>query len=123
MPITFESTYPYPESEYLDLWAEHLWNNAGILVLTSAVTETLRTHLNGIFDLTGDDGQKYFFRFYDPRVMRAVMPSCTGESVSHYFGPISHLLVEAEAMGRMLAYRPAGGEVEIVDALLMAPEG
>ena len=118
VPIPFEAVYPYVESDYLDLWAEHLWRNAGILVLSSADVDTLWKHLNGIFEVAEGDGERYYFRFYDPRVLREILPGCTGDHVREQFGPMSHLLVEAEAMGCMLTCRPAGGEVEIVESLL-----
>lgn len=121
--IPFELAYPYRESDYLDLWADHLWRNAGAMVLSSADVNALWKHLNGIFEVTEEDGERYYFRFYDPRVLREVVPGLTGDQVREQFGPMSHILVEAEAMGCMLTYRPAGEEVEVVESLLTVETG
>jgi len=123
VPIPFESRFPYPQSEYLDLWAVHLWSAAGILFTSRAGTEQVWQHLRKIFEMTGEDGREFFFRFYDPRVARTLLPVWTGERVSEYFGPMSQMLVEAEARGCMLTCRPAGDAVESVQTMLTVETG
>ena len=102
VPIKFHSKYPYPGSEYLDLWAKHLGNFAGILLLTDADSDTLWTHLRGVFDVTDEDDGRFFFRFYDPRVLRAYLPTCTPAEAEEFFGPIRRILVEGERPATMV---------------------
>lgn len=39
-------------------------------------------------------GEPMYFRFYDPRVLRAFLPACGGAELSELFGPARMLLAE-----------------------------
>ncbi len=103
VPIAFRTTYPYNGSGYLDMWAERLGSNAGILLITSADTDALLSHLQGLFHATDDEDHRYFFRFYDPRVLRVYLPTCRGADTREFFGPVRRILCEADSPGGMLA--------------------
>ena len=92
------------DCEYVELWAEHLGRSAGILLLTNADTDALRAHLRRMFVVTDEHGEEYFFRFYDPRVLRVYLPTCTVEEGHDFFGPIRRILVESERPGMILRY-------------------
>ncbi len=94
--ITFESSYPYPESDYLDLWAERLGTSAGVLLLTIADPPALREHLHSIFVVADEAGDEYFFRYYDPRVLRNFLGTSTPEQEAGLFGPVVRIVMEAE---------------------------
>ena len=114
VPIAYRPKYPYEGSGYLDLWAERLGSSAGILLVTPADPESLRDHLGELFHVTDEaEAHKYFFRFYDPRVLRTYLPTCTPAEAKEFFGPIRHYLVESERFGRMLSYRPGRSGVEV----------
>ena len=102
VPIDFHPRYPFAGSEYLDLWAEHLGNSAGILLLTKADPAPLWEHLRNLFRVTDEEDHKYFFRFYDPRVLRLYLPTCTANEAQEFFGPLGRILVESETAGEML---------------------
>jgi len=99
------SSYPYSASGYLDLWSTQFGNSAGILLLTQADEKSLWTHLCGIFRVTDEDQHKYYFRFYDPRVLRVFLPTCTAQDALDLFGPIRMMLVESKIPGRLLVCR------------------
>ena len=103
VPITFESNYPFRESDYLDLWAERLGSNAGILLLTGSGPEELRGDLSSVFQVVDEDGTDGFFRFYDPRVLRFFANVCTLGEAKNLFGTIRQILVEGESPGALLA--------------------
>jgi len=109
VPIAYEPKYPYEGSGYLDLWASKLGGSAGILLLTSADQETLLTHLRTLFHIRGPDDHGYYFRFYDPRVLRVYLPTCTGAEATEFFGPIRRVLVESEP-------RPSGSGLLVCSA-------
>ena len=68
----------------------------------------LRSHLRRfLIVLDEDTGKKLYFRFYDPRVLRAFLPTCSKIQVADMFGEIGMFLLEGEDAGVM---RFAGGE-------------
>src|SRR5262249_36585829 len=48
------------------------------------------------------DGRELYFRFYDPRVLRIFLPTCTPEETAQFFGPVSCFLLEAEDPQRLV---------------------
>lgn len=108
---------------FLDLWAKHLGNSAGVLLLTTAEPDRVRVHLRGVFRATDEDDHKYYFRFYDPRVLRPFLPACTAGDAREFFGPVSQVLVEAESEGKMLCCKPGPEGVALTEAPLNRPSG
>ncbi len=115
------ANYPYPGSGYLDLWATKLGNSAGILLLTEADENGLWSHLRTIFRVTDEEGGKYYFRFYDPRVLRVFLPTCTAAETREFFGPLRTILVEAEGAGHLLMCRAGHRGPLMTDCALAAP--
>src|SRR6185312_16115942 len=62
-----------PASDFLDLWAEKWGKNVGILLTSAADPARLHRHLRDIFRAKDEAGQEYYFRYYDPRVLRAFL--------------------------------------------------
>ena len=56
----------------------------------------VRKHLRRFLTVEIEGGQKVLFRFYDPRVMRVFIPSCTSEQRREFFGKIEHVFLESE---------------------------
>jgi hypothetical protein len=98
---------PIPlDSEYLDAWAKRWGRNVGILLTSAADPNTVLRHLREIFVVKDEAGQEYFFRFYDPRVLRPYLPVCTAEEIRQFLGPIRVLLVEGSETGSLLRFGP-----------------
>lgn len=113
VPIEFKTKYPYDGSGYLDLWARALGTSSGILLIAPASTFELMSHLHDVFRVTDEDDHKYFFRFYDPRVLRTYLPTCTAGEAAEFFGPIRRILIEADAPGTILSCGPDTSGVKI----------
>jgi hypothetical protein len=94
-----------PDSPFMEKWAGHFGGSAGILLVTPADLDTLFEHLRDIYVAKTEDGEKYYFRYYDPRVLRVYLPTCTREELGHFFGPIRAFYVEGEEPGVLLRYR------------------
>lgn len=122
VPITYEPTYPYEEGDYLDLWARRLGRSAGILLLAPVGPKPLRLHLREIFQVTDEQDREYYMRFYDPRMLRLFLPTCTGDEAQEFFGPIRAILVESDEPGKMLSCWPGPSGVEIKEEALAQPE-
>ena len=120
VPITFESKYPFPESDYLDLWAERLGNNAGILLLTQSAPERMREELASAFNVVDEEGNEFFFRFYDPRVLRLFLKACTPDEAKEFFGTIGCMLLEAERPSDILSCAIANDGVSMECITLIA---
>lgn len=73
-------------------WGQH-W---GIFVRTPADVRAMRQHFRSFVMVTGPDGRPLYFRFYDPRVLRAFMPTCNRREAATLFGPVRSYLLEAE---------------------------
>jgi hypothetical protein len=76
---------PEPGSILLDqLWGHH-W---AVYLKSRAGLDELRRHLRRFLMAEDDDRRRLFFRYYDPRVLRAYLPTCTAEEAKAFFGPI-----------------------------------
>ena len=113
MHVTFEPTFPYPESEFLELWAQDLGKSPGLLFLSTADESTLWAHLHELFEMKDDEGKEYYFRFYDPRVLRQIIPGLSGRDVQRHLGPLSCLIVEDEIPECILFCTPEAARVRI----------
>lgn len=90
----------------------------GIFAWSRADLETLRRHFRRLLRVKDDQGRSLYFRYYDPRVLRVYLPTCTAEELREIFGPVGRLLVEGED-GRLLSYAPGGKPLTIRE--LVAP--
>ncbi len=52
----------------------------------------------------GEDQDVFFFRFYDPRVLRAYLPTCTESEIGLLFGPVRRFYVESEGGDAVLVF-------------------
>ncbi|MGL1902118.1 MAG: DUF4123 domain-containing protein [Fibrobacterales bacterium] len=71
-------------------------NNWGIFIKSTANFKELRRHLRRFLRVKSEEGKTLLFRWYDPRVMRAYLPTCTEEELNFIFGPMSHIITESE---------------------------
>jgi hypothetical protein len=45
------------------------------------------------------------FRFSDPRVLSALVPTCTKDQIARLFGPVSRYLTEVDGGREMVEFR------------------
>lgn len=75
------------------------WGRAWGVILTSGYPlRTVLPHLQRLLEVTTADGSPYLFRFYDPRVLRAVVPVCTADELDELLGPIDRYVIEARKL-------------------------
>jgi hypothetical protein len=81
---------------------EQGWGRSwGVFVRINDVTR-LRHHLRKLLTAQSEDGRKLLFRFYDPRVLRRYLPTCTREELQQVFGPVSAYYAEARSADEAL---------------------
>jgi pSer/pThr/pTyr-binding forkhead associated (FHA) protein len=66
----------------------------GIYLTSRANFKETRRHFRHFLLVEAEDGRERYFRFYDPRVLRVFLPTCTPQQVNEIFGPIGSYLLE-----------------------------
>ena len=98
-----------PDMLTRELLAE-CWGEAwGILIASDRPLEELRRHLASLFRVRTEDGRSLVFRFYDPRVLRAYLPTCIPAELERFFGPVAAVLIEGNAQAEILRFTARGG--------------
>ncbi len=97
-------------------WGNH-W---GVFVIAPAEIEffALRRHFRRFLLVLQPDGKRVFFRYYDPRVLRVYLPTCTAEESAFVFGPVCSFVLEAEDPSQMLRFSIDGENVRIEQTAL-----
>ena len=85
----------------------------GCFLVAQADLATVRRHLRTLLRVRTEDGRVMLFRFYDPRVLRVYLPTCTRQELKAFFGPITRVLVEDEVGQAGLAFEQRHGELAI----------
>ncbi|APR82378.1 Hypothetical protein A7982_07727 [Minicystis rosea] len=85
------------------------WGDAwGTFVISTATLEELRRHFRRFLKVEDEAGQTMIFRFYDPRVLRAYLPTCTAGELSYVFGPVGMFVMEGEAPDEVIRFHREG---------------
>ena len=93
----------------------------GIFCTSQSPFEDLLEHFRGFLLVRTKEQRSLYFRFYDPRVLRAFLPLCEPEELSALFGPVTSFLVESENPDLMLAFS-CGADGLITAQVLLAEE-
>lgn len=127
IPPAVEASAPYlVQLEYEDHQTRRLldsaWhNNWGILLRCDARLEVLRKHLRSFLTVRDPNGQRLLFRFYDPRILRLYLPSCTGEELRAFFGPIEQFWTENDKIDELVEFNLSGSKL-ITSSLPLNPD-
>ena len=107
-----------PPSQYADVW-ENADPTFGVLLATDAPLVTLHRHLRRCFRVTNDAGREFFFRYYDPRVLRSFLPTCDSNQLNEFFGPVGCWFARKEQNEGYDILRVSNGQ--LVDGVELAP--
>ncbi|MBM4032667.1 MAG: DUF4123 domain-containing protein [Planctomycetes bacterium] len=87
-----------PDAEFTQWVLEKGWGNHwGIFAVSQSDLRALRQHFRRFTMVRDPDGRNLYFRFYDPRVLRTFLPTCTPDELEKFFGPVIFLAAEDEA--------------------------
>jgi hypothetical protein len=87
-----------------DLAAQAFGKSYCVFLTASAAFDEVRKHFRHFLMVETEDGKEVYFRFYDPRVLRVFLPTCTPEEARKFFGPIQSFWVEAREPGVLSRY-------------------
>jgi hypothetical protein len=63
-----------------------------------------RNHFRTLLRVRGPQGEEWLFRYYDPRVLRAALPTFEPAQRAEFFGPVRRCLVESETPDVVLRF-------------------
>ena len=95
------------QSEFTEKLFMKAWGNSwGVFVSANKPTgiEDIRKQLRKFLLVQGPDGQKRFFRYYDPRVLRVYLPTCNEQELQVLFNPIHRYVMEDETGTGLLSF-------------------
>jgi hypothetical protein len=92
-------------------WSQH-W---GILTIAHPYISTRQqcTHLKKLLRVVDEAGTEMGFRFYDPRVLRAFLPTCTDAEATRFFGPITSIVAQSEEQDSVVRFTHAMPGIDI----------
>jgi hypothetical protein len=94
----------FPTNRLIHRWLDEGWGQAWGVMLKIDDPSNLRLHLRKFLKVQDESGRALLFRFYDPRVLRAYVPSCRPDELQRFFGPISAFLAEDAAGARLIEH-------------------
>ncbi|HEX2570562.1 MAG TPA: DUF4123 domain-containing protein [Polyangia bacterium] len=96
----------------LELIRQAWGHQLGIFIEAPGELSELRRHLRRFLLVTDPQRRRLLFRYYDPRVLRVYLPTCTAEELERFFGPIHYFHAEGGDAGVLLRF--AGGLAGLV---------
>jgi hypothetical protein len=84
-----------------------LGTGLGIFVIAQpdVTLKVLRKHFRALLRVIDEQKRVLIFRFYDPRVLRIYLPTCTGLELSTFFGPVRAFACENAAGDDLIRYQ------------------
>jgi len=91
-PYLLQLEYDNQETRSL---IELSWGNSwGIFLRSPTNLNNLRKHLRKFLIVQDPRHRRMAFRYYDPRILRVYLPTCTNEELRTVFGPIEFFWTE-----------------------------
>lgn len=73
------------------------WGDAwGVYLRANADIAALQHHFRRLLRVKDERGRTLLFRFYDPRVLRVYLPTCSTDELRQVFGPVERFVLEGE---------------------------
>lgn len=127
LPWQLLMTGPYlveldPEEEFTHYLLRHGWDrNWGIFFRSDTGMQRLRRHFRDLLTVRDEKGRRLKFRYYDPRVLRAYLPTCLPGELRQVFGPVDVYIVPGDDPETAMAFRLDGAQLS--RDLVMLREG
>lgn len=92
---------------------EEGWAQAWGILLRTREPDNLRHHLRKLLTVQDTLGRRLLFRFYDPRVLRSFLPSCSPEQLAQFFGAVDSFWMESGDGSQLLRMSRQRGLLQV----------
>jgi pSer/pThr/pTyr-binding forkhead associated (FHA) protein len=94
-----------PQSKFLEVLVDMGWGDSwGIYLTCGQPFVEVRKHFRRFLTVETEEKKTAYFRFYDPRVLRVYLPTCTPTETKEFFGPTSVFICEGRPADRLLLF-------------------
>jgi hypothetical protein len=109
LPPALEMVAPHlvellPDHRLTTTLLDEGWGRAWGVFLKIEDPSNLRHHLRKFLKVRDEAGRRLLFRYYDPRVLRIYLPTCTPDELHQVFGPVAAYLMESEDGDALLEF-------------------
>lgn len=91
----------------------------GVFLITHApaTLATVRHNCRKLTLVQDPSGQRLLFRYYDPRVLRTYLPTCTLAEIQTVFGPVKQMIMEGDKTSLLHRFKhdAQGSKAEIFE--------
>jgi hypothetical protein len=104
------------ESPFTDWVIGQGWGNHwGIFALTPAdvTLRVMRQHFRKFLMVLDPEGERIYFRYYDPRVLRVYLPTCNTEEIGTLLGPSHSYVLEDDDAAVLLKLTAVDGKLAV----------
>jgi hypothetical protein len=104
----------YEKDRLTDLLLSSAWGQSwGVFLRADTNLQKLRTHLRKFLIVADEGGRRLLFRYYDPRVLRVFLPTCTADQLDVLYGPVDLFWTEAPDASGLLCFARKGRSLEM----------
>lgn len=106
--------YLSPDSKFADaVLSEAFGKSYGIFFHSRRSLLEMRRHFRSLHEAYDERGNPLKFRYYDPRVLRAFLPTCNAGELKTLFGDVDQFFIESNEVGGVVRYRVSDGKLDI----------
>jgi hypothetical protein len=123
LPQALEMAAPYlvqldPEDKLTAYLAKNLSRNLAIFLQTDASLRDLRHHLRTFLTVKDPAGKRMLFRYYDPRVLRVYLPTCSSNELQTVYGPVTSFWTVSETPDSVTQFEYRGKGLKVTPLAL-----
>ena len=110
-PAALLTVAPYlarlgPQTLFADTLTRDGWGRDWVVCLESrASLAALKAHFRKFLLVKDHEDRRLYFRFYDPRILRAYLPTLNDDEAREFFGPIDAFLCPTDRRETLLEFR------------------
>lgn len=102
-----------PKGMYTAWLIEHGWGNHwGIFAVSYADMREMRRHFRRFLIVHDSSGKPLLFRYYDPRVLRVYLPTCTAPELAAVFGAVTCYILEDDKQESAVRFHTVSGALQ-----------
>lgn len=103
-----------PFTEWV-LQNENFGKHWGVFAHSLHSIKEMRRHFRSLVTVYDETGKPMIFRFYDPRVLRKFLPTCSADELKTFFGTVQQMFAEDEKGQKFSSFRLENDELKSTD--------